>query len=347
MRSRTKFLPLILIIGWLATAVQAQESAKSRLVITGSSVGSPPQVELQAYGMDETGQPLDLSTVGLTVTHGGTAVAPIEHHGTTSTGAFTVFLIDIPIGVSGQFDAIQEAIRAYAAPPNMEEQVDAVAIYQVGESAANQLLPPDRFYNSVRNLLAVPFIPSSGATALVDSATGLLNQIDDLKPSPEMFASIVIITDGTDVVSTRFQPEDLPARAAELGVPIHTIWLNNENLSPAGKADGQTYLEEIAAESRGLNAQMADEAAVSAIWSRIAGFRQQARLVYIVEDLTGGAFPVTLGLVGEPEVTAETLLDVPGNLPSIVLNLPVASRLLTLPSVDEPVKLQFSTTAHW
>ncbi len=347
MRGRIKFIPLIMIIGWLATAVQAQEPPSGRLIITGSEVGSPPQIELRAYGMDGEGRPLDLTQTPLSLMHNGAAVTPLEHFGTHPAGTFTLFLIDIPIGVSGQFDAIQEAIRQYAAPPTMEEQVDAVAIYQVGETAANQLLPPDRFHNSVRNLLSVPFVPSSGATALVDSAMSLLNQIEDLKPVSDMFASIVIISDGTDVVSARFQPDDVPARAAELGVPIYAIWLNNENLSPAGKGEGQSYLEEIAAESRGLFAQMADGGGVSAIWSRIAAFREQYRLVYTVDDLSGGAFPVTLSLVNEPDVTAETIINVPANSPSIVINLPAASRLLTLPSVDEPVKLQFSTTARW
>ena len=338
---------LIFLVGFAhQIAAQKRAPATSQLFITNTNAGSPPTLELQVYGMTSQGEPLQLASQTFTLRHNDLPVTSYEFGGNKEVGTFTVFLIDIPGGVSAQFSAIQNAIQQYASVPVMKEQVDALAIYQVGENGPQQLMAPDRFYNSVTNFFSNPLTPSTGATALIDSTVNLLEQIPALKPDPAMAAALVVISDGTDAVSTQYQAEDVAARAVELGIPIHTISLTNEDLPPQGQQQGQDYLTQIASTSRGLAVKMENATDWAIIWNRITGFRNQAIIRYQVADLQGGTFPVALGLVDEPGVTAVADITVPSNMPSIVIDLPAESRTLTLPSLDV-VTLHFTTSVRW
>ncbi len=336
----------ILLISGNGRFLIAQEEMP-QLFITGTNAESPPTLELQTYGITPQGEPLDLTSQALILRHNDLPVTDYTFGGSKEVGTFTVFLIDIPGGVSGQFDAIQNAIQQYAAPPVMKEQVDAIAIYQVGENGARSLLPPDRFYNSITNFFANPLTPSTGATALIDSTVNLLEQIPDLKPDPAMAAALVIISDGTDAVSAQFQPDDVAARANELGIPIHTIWLTNEDLPPTGQQQGQDYLLQVASDARGLAVKMENSTDWAIIWNRITSFRNQTIIHYQVPDLQGGTFPVELALADQPETAVSAEIDVPTNMPSVLIELPEESRTLTLPNLDDPVSLRLTTTTHW
>ncbi|MCB9419245.1 MAG: FHA domain-containing protein [Ardenticatenaceae bacterium] len=326
----------------------AQDSGNSsQIFITGSKVSSPPNVDLTVYGMDGSGNPLDFSQQTLTVYHNGVPSGPVTANGRTSVGTFTLFLIDIPPGVSAQLPAIQEAIKQFASPATMQEGLDVVAIYKAGETAAAQILPPEQFHNSVSNLFATPLEPELGATALLDSLGGLIDQINELKPDPAMTPAIVVMSDGTDVVSTAFSENEIASHAVAMGVPIHTIWLTNEDLSPGSQQFGQDYLASVAAGSRGLTARLQDTADLGAIWGRIASFRDQTSAIYPVQGMTGGEATVELILADGQSVSAESTVTIPGNLPMITIDLPLESRELSLPNLDKPVKLRFSTTLAW
>ncbi|MCA9935731.1 MAG: FHA domain-containing protein [Anaerolineales bacterium] len=327
-------------------AAQEQPAPTSQLFITDTNASSPPTLELQVYGITPQGEPLQLASEALTLRHNDLPVSNYEFGGTKEVGTFTVFLIDIPGGVASQFPAIQNVIQQYAGTPVMKEQVDAVAIYQVGEDGPRQLLAPDRFYNSVTNFFSNPLTASTGATALIDSTVNLLQQIPELKPDPAMAAALVVISDGTDAVSSQFQADDVAARATELGIPIHTISLTNEDLPPAGQQQGQDYLTQVASDSRGLAVKIENATDWAIIWNRITGFRNQAIIRYQVPELQGGTFPVELGLMNEPEVTAVAEIDVPTNMPSIVIDLSEESRTLTLPSLEAET-LHFTTSVRW
>ena len=340
------FVGLFILVN--GRAALAQNSGNSpQIFITGSKVTSPPNVDLTVYGMDGQGNPLDFSQQTLTVRHNGVPSGPVQVNGRTPVGTFTIFLIDIPPGVSAQLPAIQDAIKQFASPQTMQEGLDLVAIYKVGETAAAQLLPPDTFHNSVTNLFATPLDPELGATALVDSLGGLIDQIDELKPDPALVPAIVVMSDGTDVVSTAFSENEIAAHAAAVGVPIHTIWLTNDNLSPASQQFGQDYLAALAAGSRGLTARLQDTADLGAIWSRIASFRDQTIVSYAVASMTGGEATVELSLEGGQTASAESSITIPGNLPMITIDLPPESRELSLPNLEKPVTLRFPTTLTW
>lgn len=339
-------LCLGIFLGVTASNTLAQETSP-RLFITSTDVSSPPSIELHVYGVDGQGLPLDLQQEAFLVEHNKAPAIPAEAFGIYPAGTFTLFLIDIPTGVSDQLATIQDAIIQYASSPTMMEQVDYVAVFQVGRSDAIELLPPTAFYNGVRNLFATPLTPESGVTALVDSMTGVLEQMKDLMPRSDMVPSMVVITDGTDVVSTRSEPEDVGDRAVAQNIPIHTIWLDNSDLSGFSQEQGQSYLNNLASRTNGVSTRLEDKDGLTAVWDRIASYRNQTRIRYTVSDLTGGTYPVEVMLTRDPAVRAETNVTIAANSPSIMINLPLESRALTLPNLDEPVELRFSTSISW
>lgn len=326
-------------------AIAQDANPQPYIAITHSQVSSPPQVDLTVYGVDGAGNPLDFSQQAVTIRHDGVMVDDVMVNGRTLVGTFTLFLIDIPPGVAAQLPAIQSAIKQFASPATMQEGTDVVAVYKVGETAAIQLLPPEHFHNSITNLFAAPLEPELGATALVDSLGGLIDQIDEIKPDPALAPAIVVITDGTDVVSTTYNANEIGSRAAALGIPIHTIWLTNENLAPGSQQFGQEYLASVAAESRGLTARLQDTADLGAIWGRIASLREQTSLSYTIPSMTGGTNSIELSL--NDDVRTEGSVTVPGNLPVITLDVPPESRELALPNLEKSTILSFPTTLAW
>jgi hypothetical protein len=337
------FSALLLVV---VAAAFAQEST-SRLVISSADSSSAPTILLRAYGMDGQGNPLVLDPSTVSIQHAGQPVTSIEVAGEYEAGTFTVFVVDVPPGVESLVPTIQQIIEQYASPPNMKERADYLAVYQVGETAATQLLAPTNFYNSVRNFFAAPLEVQTGPTALVDSLAALLGEIETLKPKSDMAASIVVLTDGTDVVSTQVDPEELGRQAAELGIPIDTIWLANQNLQPFSQEAGQQYLANLASQSRGLSARYDEEDKIQAIWDRIGAFRNHTVLQYTPQDLSAGQQEVLLSLQADPEVQARTTANISAAAPSVSLDLPPESRELTLESLDTPVDLVLSASVSW
>jgi hypothetical protein len=338
---------LALLLLFLATPLYAQDEAPppvERLTVTGTSAESLPDIEVRVYGRDAQGNPLDLSRETLAIEHGGEAAGLINYQGAHRTGTLTIFLIDIPTGVQAELPALQEAINQYAGPGNMMEQVDYAAVYQVGASQARELLAPTNFHNSVRNLFADPLTPETGATALYDSTLDLLGRAASLAPNADMPIHLVLITDGTDAVSSN-SGTAVSQRAAELGIPVHTIWLENTDIGDGSV--GQNYLAGLAAASGGVAMQLNNAADLPLIWNRIAGFRDQARIRYQVNNLSGGTFPVAVSLANQPGVRDETEVNIPANIPSVVIDLPPEARTLSLSNVEEPVRLRFKTAVSW
>ncbi|MFQ5401654.1 MAG: FHA domain-containing protein [Anaerolineae bacterium] len=336
------------VCAWLfVPGAMAQPGLLPQLTITGVETQSPPEVVLHLLAANVHGIRLDLAAADLMLLHDNVPVEIVEDDGSYPAGTFTLFLIDLPTGVADQMPMIQEAINQFASPATMQEQVDAVAVYQVGETAAAQLLPPNSFHNSIRNLFASNIEPETAATALVDSIMDILPQINELKPNPDMYASLVVISDGTDAVSTQYQPEEVPGRATSLGIPIHTIWLRNRDLSPASQEFGRDYLEQLSIGTRAVAASLDDTAALTQIWNRIASFREHTQVRYAVPELSGGVFTVQVSLINNPQVQAQTELSIPPNTPVAAINLPEEIRRLQLPSVEDPVKLRLSTGVTW
>lgn len=346
-----KVLTLFLLLVSFTTAISAQDEPPpepvAKLIISETNVEAIPTVGLRLYGRDEQGNPLDFNQRTLSIQSSDVPVGPFSIQGEEEIGTLTVFLIDIPTGVSNQLTAVQDLIQAYASVGVMKEQVDYVTVYQVGVTGPTQLLEPVPFHNSVRNLFVTPLTPETGATALIDSTVGMLNQVEALKPVDGMAASIVLLTDGTDSVSVENQADDVTRLAAQLGIPVHTLWLLNDDLGEFSQDFGQEYLADLAAGSGGIAAFLANSADWPLIWSRIAGFRSHTRVAYTASALEPGDATIVVSLADDPTIQVEASVSIPDNIPSIVIDLPADSRTLSLPNLEQPVTLSFNTTLQW
>lgn len=337
---------IITLLCLSGSMVQAQEENPilPYIEITGQDATSPPNIQLQVVGLDGQGNAIDFSGGNVVLKENNVPVN-FQVTGTTPVGTLTVFLIDVPGGVADQIPAIQEAVVQYASAGNMAEGTDYVAIYKIGETGPVELLAPTNFYNSVQNAFAVPLEPETGATALVDSTVSMLNQVESLKPNPLMQAALVVMSDGTDVVSSQFTTSDVAPLAANLGIPVHTIWLDNVDLG--GLSIGRDYLAEVAIGSRGTAVQLNNPADLAQIWSRITALQNHTNLSYLMDDLTGGTLDISLNLADFPEVTTNTSVQVSGSMPSVTIELPIENRIISLPNLDDPVNLRFTTTVSW
>jgi len=342
-------VPIAVFFFWFLTGTGHifSQQAASQVLITGSDDSGAPTVQLHVYALDNQGNFISLDEQSVVVTHNGVEVSDVSLASPYEAGTFTLIVLDVPEGVSAHIPAIQEAILQYASDSYMKQQVDYVAIYAVDELAASQIMEPVEFHNSITNAFASPLSPKSGATALIDSLMGLLNNVDSLKPKEDMATHVVVMSDGTDIVSTQFEAVDVPKKAAELGIPIHTVILDNQNLSSDDKETGRSYMMQIAAGTRAISTTLATADDLRPVWDRITSFRNQTTLQYTVENAAGGDYLVNLSLRDNPAVGAETTVTFPPGAPSVVLNLPPESRNLTLPNLDQPTVLTLATAVSW
>ncbi|MFL7838552.1 MAG: FHA domain-containing protein [Candidatus Promineifilaceae bacterium] len=318
-----------------------------QIFITGNDVTSPPTAALHVYGRDLDGKTIDFNNDPVVMTSGGRTIDAAVS-GTYPVGTFTVFLVDLPNSVEDQIPAIQEAIEQYASTGGvMQENVDSIAIYQVGESNPKTLLGPTTFHQEVQNFFVDGLTPETGSTALRDSLFIMLDEIEGLKPNPEMVTSVVVMSDGTDVVSTEHSVVEVIKSANEKDIAINSIWVPGTGLTIAQQEEGQAYLDETAEGTRGFAAALDDSASVSELWDTIASFRDHTRIVFQMDSLGGGIFDVTLSLASNPAVSDSTTIEVPENQPQVTLNLPEEAASLTLPSLDEPILLRLGATVSW
>ena len=324
-----------------------QEPLLPQIFITGNDITSPPNAALLVYGRDLDGKAIDFNSDPVVLTSGGRTIDTVVS-GSSPVGTFTVFLVDLPNSVEEQLPAIQEAIEQYAATGGvMQENVDTIAIFQVGETGPRQLLGPTTFHQEVQNFFVDGLTPETGSTALRDSLATMLDQIEGLTPNPEMVTSVVVMSDGTDVVSTENDEADVIASANEKNIAINSIWVPGTGLTIAQQEEGQNYLQETAEGTRGFAASLDDSESVNQLWNRIASFRDRALIVFQMDSLGGGTFNVDLSLVSNPAVSDSTTIEVPENQPQVSLNLPEEAATLTLPSLDEPILLRLGATVTW
>ena len=346
-RSISLFVTLFLGLFLLNDHPAAAQQIPSQLTITGSDASSAPTIQLYVHAVDGQGSPISLDPSTLTILHDGSPVNDISIGSPYEAGTFTIFVLDIPQGVSDQLPTIQTAIQQYAGETYMKEQVDAVAIYTIGQLAATQLLGASQFRNEIINTFASPLAPVTGATALIDSLMGLINNLDSLKPQPDMVPQIVVFSDGTDVVSTEFEPADVPKTAAEMGVPIYTIVLSNESLDQQESQEGQNYMSQIAAGTLAQNARLSTAEDLQPIWEKLSSFREQTTVQYAIPEARGGDYTVELSLTNNPNISDSTVVTIPPGAPTVSIDLPEDSRSLSLPNLDQPVTLSLTTSVSW
>jgi hypothetical protein len=321
------------------------QGAATQIFITSSDASSAPTIELHAYAVDDLGNPVTLDASSLVVKHNGAPVNDVTIGSPYAGGTFLIFLLDAAEGTDTYLLAIQDAIRQYAGDPYMKDSVDYVSIFTVSETGANQILAPTEFRNTVQNAFATPLAATTGATALYDSLMGLLT--GTIPPKPDLITHLVVMSDGTDVVSTRNTGEQVSQTAASLHVPVHTVLLENEEVKPENRQKGRDFMTQLATVSRGRAFSLSTAADLTPLWDHIARFSDQSRVLYTISDLAGGSFTTELSLAANPGVLAQDTVTIPAGAPSIVINVSEDNRQLTLIGEGQPITLRFSTTVSW
>ncbi len=330
----------------MGTPAAAQESTPgSALYVTKVDSESAPIIELQTYGIDEQGLPLNISAGNVALSHGGTPASDVSVARQEDAGFFAIFILDTPPGVADQLDAVNSVISEFAQPTLMVEQLDYAAVYRVGVADAIEQVAPTPFHNSLRNIGNEPLPLESGPTALLDSLGNLLTNLENIKPKPELATAIVLMTDGTDVISSQFSQDQVVTLALTTGTPIHTIHLANADLG--SPEVGRDMLTQLSQSTRGATAVMGEANGLGEIWSRITGLRSRTVLQYTIPQMTGGVQPVILSIVDDPNATTVTSVEVAGNAPSVAFDFPPEDRNFVLASLDETVNLKLGAAISW
>lgn len=337
---------ILLLLTFFVATTFAQEAAY--LEITQTDISRIPIVELTVQGQQNDGQPIDFNNELIHITHGETTIDEgIEVVGTRSTGTFAVFLLDLTPGVQPRMGEISASVRQYASAEFMEEQVDAVAVFQADEVGAAERQGRTGFHNDITNMFSIGVDPAPGATALYDSIGDLLARVDQLRPSPTTPTHMIVYSDGTDAISTQATPDTIISTAQTKNIAIHTVWLDNEDLTFSAD-EGRDFMQRLATETGGVFAALSESAELSNVWSQINSGGEQAILRYTIPELAAGTTSVEVRLPDAPSIPiATTSVSVPPGLPVADIPIPEEIREFTLDSVDEPRTLRIPTSVTW
>ena len=348
------FILLVCIGGWIVaspTIVWGQGDEPARIELTGIDTSSLPVLSIRLVGAKANGQALDYNQTPLEIQHGAETISQ-EQFGSIESegvGTLTLVLVDTPQGVAGEIDAIQEAILMYAADREggstfMSEPTDSIGIYAVDFSDPKVLLEPTVFRNSVINWLAEELPIQSGATALYDSLDSLLGQVNGLKERPEMVASIIVLTDGTDSVSTRTNAEAVIQKAVDLNVAVHTVHLNN--VAILAPEQGQDFLQRLSARTGGFSTSLNAEG-IQQLWETVSSFSQQTVIRYRPTDPVPGNIPISVRLKDFPQIEAFTSAQFPADQLQVEIQIPEPIVNIVMPDPTQPLDLSIPVGVTW
>lgn len=353
---RVKFILfafLFLLGGWLLISPQiaiGQGDEPAWIELTGIDTDALPVLSIRLVGARANGRALDYSQTPLEIQHGAETISQEQFSSIESedVGTLTLVLVDTPSGVAGELEAIQEAVLMYADSSGessfMREPSDSIGIYAVDFSDPKVLLEPTFFRNSVVNWLAEELPVQSGPTALYDSLDSLLGQVDGLKDRPEMVASIVVLTDGTDTVSTRTDQTAVIQKAVDLNVAIHTVHLNNVSIfSPE---QGQDFLRNLSSRTGGFATELNTEG-VRQLWDAVSSFSQQTVINYRPTDPVPGNVPISIRLRDFPQIEAFTSAQFPADQLQVEFQLEELFANIVMPDPAQPLELSIPVVVTW
>jgi len=328
-----------------ARAATAQDGP-SRLIITHTDDGTLPTIRLGLFALDGQGRPLELVHDDLTLTAAGLPIRLFEF-ADRQTGTFTLVIIDVSLEVSDAIQMSKAALSRFASESYMRERQDHLAVAQVTATGLQYLLEPTSDRAAITEFLASPMEAQRGPTALLDSVAGALADFDALRPNSELVSSLVLVTDGTDVVSVQYEADGLIALADGQGLTIHTARVFNPYLKTETLVMGQRLLESLSTATAGLAVTISSAADLDAIWDRSLSFGEQNEVQFVIGDLSAGQHKVTVALADQPRVFAETTIDIPGNLPSVAFVIDDDVQVVNLPDPEQGVEISLAANVRW
>jgi hypothetical protein len=347
------FVGLFLLVGWLLISpniARGQDDAPLKLELTGIDTSALPILSIRLTGAYADGRAIDYNQTPLEIQHGAELISQEQFTSIESEeiGTLTLVLVDTPGGVANELAAIQEAILMYANNDSestfMHEPVDSIGIYAVDFSDPKALLEPTFFRNGVVNWLAEELPVQSGPTALYDSLDILLGQVSGLKPRPEMVASIIVFTDGTDSVSTRTDQAEVMQKAVDLNIAIHTVHLNNVAIFSA--EEGQQFLQTASARTGGVATELNTEG-IQHLWEAVSSFSKQTVIRYRPTDPVPGNVPISIRLKDYPQIEAFTSAQFPADQLQVEIQTGESVANIVMPDTSQLLDLSIPVGVTW
>ncbi len=339
----------LVIVLLLSGHAWGQDSEPSRLELTGIDTSTLPIISLRLIGVQSNGQRIDTTQTPIEIQHGAETISQEQFVSIDeeSVGTLTLVLLDTPSGVAAELVGIQEAVQIFAGNEEssyMVERMDTFGIYAVDFSDPKILLEPTFFRNSVINWLADEPPIQEGSTALYDSLDSLLGQVDGLKPRPEMIASIVVFTDGTDSVSTRTDEVSVIQKAVDLNVPIHTVHLNNSLIF--NPDEGQRFLQNLSDRTGGYYTELNQEG-INLLWGTVSSLGRQIVIRYRPAEPVPGNVPIAARMRDYPTVEAFTSAQFPADQLKVEFGLEEYFQTAVMPDLAQPLEISIPVEVSW
>ncbi len=295
----------VLVAGMVSIPAQAQESAPPSLRITQIDTSSFPEMRVYVLGQNFN---TDVQNLDVMLRQDG-----IEYPATTEVralGTQTAIVLDAAENIRrpGQtgdpkYIEVGNIMTRLVGRNKLTVQGDWLAAFSPDRD--NKLrIDQDwtRDHQAVANSLYL-FQPISGLgnTALFNLIFNVLNQFDNSPVNPSVQRTMVVFSDGVDVVSS-LQLEDVVSLAKEKNVAIHTVMLG------ASTPQARSNLERIALRTGGQYHQLTTLDALDAMWDQILAGRDQLVLGYRSQSSSPSEITVTAAAPGGP--TVETGLAV-------------------------------------
>lgn len=323
---------------------QDVQDGSENLVLIEANADRLPKIQLVMTGVGAGGRRLNFDQTPLVVSHGGEEINGVEVVEEVEVGTFTIFLVDTPFGVQESIPAIKEAINRFADPAYMKEPVDHVAVYQVDARSAELLLETTPFHNTIRNFLVDDLPTPADSTALFDSLSSLIDELPEILPRPDMSASIVVVSDGTDAVSVGIDQAGLIEKVASSGIQVHSIHLDNVLITDPQLGTG--FLQSLANVSGGVSTGLNEEGVLN-VWDVISTYRSHVVVEYQPSDLTSRDVPILVGLANNRDVEVGTSLFIPPGAMLVDIEIGPDQRSFTVPDITTPVTIRVPVKVSW
>lgn len=286
----------VLLVGMVPIPTQAQESTPPSLRITQIDTKGFPQIQVFVLGQNLG---VDLNQLDVTLKQDG-----IEYPTTRevrSVGTQTAVVLDAAEnirrpGLTGdpKFIEVGNIMARLVNRKKLTVQGDWLAAFSPDQ---NNKLRTDqtwtRDHQAVANSLYLfEPIPGLGNTALFNLIFNVLNQFDNASIDPSFQRTMVVFSDGVDVVSS-LQLEDVVSLAEEKNVAIHTVMLG------AGTLQARSNLERIALRTGGQYHQLTSLEALDGMWDQILAGRDQLVLGYRSQSPSPREISVTAAAPGK------------------------------------------------
>lgn len=267
----------IFIISNAPTPALAQEQAPPSLRITKIDTSNFPEVKVYVLGRSLNA---DLSKLNFTLEQDGIELPASSEM--RALGTQTAIVVDAAEnirkpGLTGdpRYIEVGNIMTRLVGRGKLTVQGDWLAAFSPERNnQLNKIQDWTRDHQAVaNNIYLFEPITGIGNTALFNLIFNTLNQFDSANIDPAMQRTMVVFSDGVDVVSS-LQLDDVVSLAKEKNVTIHTVMLG------AGTQQARSNLERIALRTGGEYHQLNSLDALDGMWDQILAGRNQKALTY-------------------------------------------------------------------